>query len=193
VIGLIVKIEHQDDLHSTGSIFASVKGLMGERRWLAFSKEHSGAGEPLSETGEPLTRIMKMANILIIDNEESIRFSFHRFLSAKGKGHSVIIAEGYVEALSRMDKMEFDLILADIILDDGWGIDILQEVMRRNLKTRVIIMTAYPTEETVQASFRMKAIDYLVKPLSQERLLYFVTKSLRKIEKDPPLRAMLLT
>ena len=119
------------------------------------------------------------ANILVIDDEESIRFSFHRFLAAEG--HNVITAESYLEALARMDEREFDLILADIILDDGWGIDILQEVMRRNLKTRVIIMTAYPTTETVNASFRMQAIDYLIKPLRQERLLYFVNKALQQI------------
>jgi len=40
-----------------------------------------------------------------------------------------------------MDEMKFDLIIADIVLDDGLGTDILQEVVRRNLSTRVIIMT----------------------------------------------------
>ena len=77
-----------------------------------------------------------------------------------------------------MDETQFDLILADIVLDDGWGIDILQEVMRRNLKTRVIIMTAYPTTETIKASFRMQAIDYLTKPLRQEGLLYCVRQGI---------------
>lgn len=120
-------------------------------------------------------------NILVIDDEESIRFSFHRFLSAEG--HNVITAECYLESLARMDEMEFDLILADIILDDGWGIDILQEVMRRNIKTRVIIMTAYPTEETIKASFRMHAVDYLIKPLKQAGLLYFVNKVLQQMER----------
>ena len=128
------------------------------------------------------------ANILVIDDEESIRFSFHRFLAAEG--HNVITAEGYKEALARMDETQFDLILADIILDDGWGIDILQEVIRRNLKTRVIIMTAYPTEETIKASFSMRAIDYLTKPLRQEGLLYCVNKALQQmdLEGNPVLR-----
>jgi len=121
------------------------------------------------------------ANILVIDDEESIRFSFHRFLAAEG--HNVITAESYLEALARMDEREFDLILADIILDDGWGIDILQEVMRRNLKTRVIIMTAYPTTETINASFSMQAIDYLIKPLRQERLLYSINKVLQQMKR----------
>lgn len=121
------------------------------------------------------------ANILVIDDEESIRFSFHRFLAADG--YNVITADSYLEALAKMNEMEFDLILADVILDDGWGIDILQEVMRRNLKTSVIIMTAYPTTETVNASFDMQAIDYLIKPLRQERLLYFVNKALQQMER----------
>jgi len=118
------------------------------------------------------------ANILVMDDEESIRFSFSRFIAAEG--HNVITAKGYREALARMDETEFDLILADIILDDGWGIDILHEVVRRNLKTRVIVMTAYPTSATVEASFGMHAIDYLTKPLRQEGLLYSVNKALQR-------------
>jgi|SRR5208283_2676667 len=120
------------------------------------------------------------ANILVMDDEESIRFSFSRFIAAEG--HNVITAKGYREALARMDETEFDLILADNILDDGWGIDILHEVVRRNLKTRVIVMTAYPTSATVEASFGMHAIDYLTKPLRQEGLLYSVNKALQRLK-----------
>jgi DNA-binding NtrC family response regulator len=119
------------------------------------------------------------ANILIIDDEESVRFSFHRFLAAEG--HNVITAKGYEEALARMDETQFELILADIVLDDGWGIDILPEVARRNLKTRVIVMTAYPAAETIKASFSMHAIDYLTKPLRQAGLLYCVSKALQQM------------
>jgi two-component system, NtrC family, response regulator HydG len=118
------------------------------------------------------------ANILVIDDEESIRFSFSRFLVAEG--HHVITATGYLDALSKMDETEFELILADIILGDGWGIDILQEVRQRNLKTRVIIMTAYPTVETTEDSFRKHAVDYLVKPLKQKGLLKSVNETLQK-------------
>ena len=120
---------------------------------------------------------MKM-NILVIDDEESIRFSFDRFLAAEG--HKVITAKGYREALARMDEIEFELILADIVLEDGWGIDILREVMQRNLKTRVIIMTAYPSKETAQSSLSMHAADYLVKPLKQAGLLASVNKVLQQ-------------
>jgi DNA-binding NtrC family response regulator len=117
-------------------------------------------------------------NILVIDDEESIRFSFSRFLEADG--HNVITAKDYREALSRMDETEFELILADIFLGDGWGIDILREVLLRGLRTRVIIMTAYPSSETAQDSFGMHAVDYLVKPLPQARLLLSVKNAIER-------------
>lgn len=120
------------------------------------------------------------ANILVLDDEESIRFSFYRFLTAEG--HQVTTAAGYGEALARMAEMKFDLILADIILDDGYGLDILEEVLRRTLKTQVIIMTAYPSTETMQQSFHQHASDYLVKPLHQQRLLDAVIKALLNLE-----------
>ncbi|MDK9707312.1 MAG: response regulator [Desulforhopalus sp.] len=120
------------------------------------------------------------AKILVLDDEESIRFSFHRFLTAKG--HQVTTVAGYAEALARMDEVQFDLIVADIILGDGYGIDILQEVQRRILKTQVIIMTAYPTVETVESSFRLNAFDYLIKPLRQEGLLDAVNRVLEHLK-----------
>lgn len=122
------------------------------------------------------------AKILVLDDEESIRFSFHRFLAARG--HEVTTAASYGEALERMAETKFDLILADIILGDGCGIDILQVVLRKILKTRVIIMTAYPSKETVESSIRLNAFDYLVKPLRQKGLLDAVNKVLDHIESD---------
>ena len=121
------------------------------------------------------------ANILILDDEESIRFSFHRFLTAEG--HQVTTAASYSEALEKMDKKKFHLILADIILGDGFGINILQEVLHRILKTRVIIMTAYPSTETVQLSSRLHAADYLIKPLRQKELLLAVQRTLQQMDR----------
>jgi DNA-binding response OmpR family regulator len=120
------------------------------------------------------------ANILVLDDEESIRFSFHRFLTAEG--HKVVTAESYREALARMDEVTFDLILADIMLGEGCGLDILQEVSRRKLKTSVIIMTAYPSGETVSAGFCSRAVMHLVKPLRQKELLQSVNDILLRMQ-----------
>ncbi len=115
--------------------------------------------------------------ILVIDDEESIRFSFHRFLTAEG--HHVITAESYHMAMGFMNEMSFDLILADIVLGNGCGIDILKELVNRNMKTPVIIMTAYPSPETTEASAGMNAAGYLVKPIRQDKLVLAVNEALK--------------
>lgn len=117
-----------------------------------------------------------MANILVVDDEESIRFSFHRFLTAVG--HRVVVAGSYAKAMARMNGGEFDLIFADIVLEDGCGINILREVKQRYLKTVVVIMTAYPSVESKDLSYLLNAVAFVIKPLGQAQLLAMATKCL---------------
>jgi DNA-binding NtrC family response regulator len=119
-----------------------------------------------------------MANILVVDDEESIRFSFHRFLAAVG--HRVVVAGSYAKAMARMEGGEFDLIFADIVLEDGCGINILREVKRRCGKTVVVIMTAYPSKESQDLSHLLNAVAFVVKPLGQAQLLAMVTECLMR-------------
>jgi two-component system response regulator GlrR len=116
------------------------------------------------------------ADILVLDDDRSVRVGFRRLLTSAG--YRVSTAESYQEALSCMDEKEFDLILADMILGDRCGLDILQEVTRRKLGTRVIIMTAFPSMTTINASFRMQAFDYLTKPPEKDELLNCISKAL---------------
>lgn len=124
------------------------------------------------------------ADILVLDDDKSIRTGFRRLLTAAG--YRVSTAESYQEALARMDEREFDLILADMILGDRCGIDILEEVNQRKLKTRVIIMTAFPSMTTINASFRMQAFDYLTKPPEVEELLNCIEKALLQKRTEAP-------
>jgi DNA-binding NtrC family response regulator len=124
------------------------------------------------------------ADILVLDDDRSIRAGFRRLLTSAG--YSVTTAESYQEALAKMDEREFDLILADMILGDRCGIDILQEVNQRKLKTRVIIMTAFPSMTTINASFRMQAFDYLTKPPEEEELLNCIEKALLQRRTEAP-------
>ena len=106
------------------------------------------------------------ARILVIDDEESIRFTFERFL--KTEGHVVATAESCSEALARINEMSFDVIFADIILGDGTGIDILREIRARGLSCPVIMITGDPGVETAADSIRLGAFDYIPKPINQE-------------------------
>jgi len=117
------------------------------------------------------------ARILVIDDEESIRFTFQRFLSAAG--HVTTTAESCAEALLRINETSFDLVFADIILEDGTGIDILREIKTRELNCPVIMITGQPGVESAADSIRLGAFDYIPKPLNQESLLHAARTALQ--------------
>ena len=110
-----------------------------------------------------------VGKILVIDDEEGIRFTFQSFLSKEG--HEVVTAEDYDAALKALSSNEFDLIFADIILEKYTGIDILREIKNRNLRCPVIMITGQPDIETAAQSVRLGAFDYVAKPVVKEALL----------------------
>ena len=117
------------------------------------------------------------AKILIIDDEEGLRFTLGAFLS--DEGYSVTTAENYNEALLRINESEFDLIFADIILGDKTGIDILREVRDRNINCPVIMITGYPNVETASEAVRLGAFDYIPKPVKKSSILHVANTALQ--------------
>lgn len=128
------------------------------------------------------------ANILVIDDEESIRFTFNKFLAEKG--NTVCTSKNLLESLEKIKETIYDIIIADIILSDGCGLDVLKKVDRNEVETQVIIMTAYPSMETIDMSFKLHAADYIIKPIRQDELMASVNNiiqsrlSLRKYNID---------
>lgn len=117
------------------------------------------------------------ARILVIDDEEAIRFTFERFLSAAG--HIVTTAASCHEALARINDSTFDVIFADIILEDGTGIEILREIKNKGLSCPVIMITGDPGVETAANAMRLGAFDYIPKPIHQETLLQVARTALK--------------
>lgn len=107
--------------------------------------------------------------ILVIDDEKSLRFTFEAFLTRAG--YEVVTACDYDEAMARLAGTDFDLVFADIILGGKTGIDIMREVRQRSPKVPVVLITGYPTRETVTEAEQLGAVDYLSKPVVRETLL----------------------
>jgi two-component system, NtrC family, response regulator HydG len=108
-----------------------------------------------------------VANILIIDDEESIRYSFSSFLA--DAGHTVTTAETLRQASELMRMNSFDVIFTDLVLGDESGMQVLKE--RVQGQGQLVIMTGYPSEETASEAVRLGAFDYIPKPIRQETLL----------------------
>lgn len=115
--------------------------------------------------------------ILIIDDEESIRFTFKSFLT--GEGYEVLTAKDYTSAIEIISGADLDLIFADVILGGNTGTDILHEVKNRSMQCPVIIMTGEPNIETATDAVRLGAFDYMPKPVRKETLLRITAHALR--------------
>lgn len=115
--------------------------------------------------------------ILVVDDEESIRFTFADFL--REEGYDVDTAENYASAMAKIGEGDYDVIFADIILGDKTGIDILQKAKEKNPGCPVVMMTGYPNLETVSDALRLGAFDYVTKPVSQEALLHSTGMALK--------------
>ena len=107
--------------------------------------------------------------VLIIDDEESIRFTFKTFLS--NAGYDVMTAASGSEAMATLDQEPVDIVFSDIILGTISGLDLLKAVTSRQLFCPVIMITGQPTVETAAESVRLGAFDYLLKPIRKEDLL----------------------
>jgi PAS domain S-box-containing protein len=115
-------------------------------------------------------------NILVVDDEESIRDTFEFFLSEEG--YEVFCACNYLEASEYILNKDIDLIVTDIILGGKTGIEILQLVKETHLNCPVVMITGYPNLDTASEAVRLGAFDYLAKPVTQDILLKTVKLAL---------------
>ncbi len=117
------------------------------------------------------------AKILVIDDEENIRFAFKTHLSEEG--HGVQTAEDFASAIEVISNTDIDVIIADIILGGRTGIDILQEVKNKGMNCPVIMITGEPNINTAADAVRLGAFDYLSKPVHKETLLQVTNHALK--------------
>ncbi|WP_305043755.1 sigma-54 dependent transcriptional regulator [Geoalkalibacter sp.] len=117
------------------------------------------------------------ARILVVDDEESIRFTFASFLS--DEGHVVATAKSADEALDLVLREDYDLIFLDILLGGDCGVDLLRGLRERHCQCPVVLMTGFPTVDTAAEALRLGAFDYLPKPVNQQALLRVTRTALR--------------
>jgi len=126
--------------------------------------------------------VEKKHRILIVDDEESIRFTLECFLT--DEGHEVVTAKSYGEAIELIETTAFDMIYADVILGGGkTGIDIIREARERGITCPVVVITGAPSVETAVEAARLGVFDYIPKPIRWENLIQVTKAALEG--KDP--------
>lgn len=121
---------------------------------------------------------MKDRTILVVDDDKIIRDSLCEFLSFEG--YMAEGAESLRQATSRLSARPFSLILADLHLPDGDGLELLEVVRRDHPRTVVIMITGYGTIDGAVRAIKQGAYDYLAKPIVDDELRLAVERALKQ-------------
>jgi len=122
--------------------------------------------------------VAPQAHILIVDADESVRFTFQKFLNRDGYSH-VNIAHTADEALSIARNTVFDLIICDIMLEGENGPDLLKKFHNAGIDCPVVMITGSPDIGSATEMLRLGVFDYISKPINKKLLLRLAAQSLR--------------
>ncbi len=119
-----------------------------------------------------------MANILVIDDENSIRRSLKEILEFEN--HTVDEAEDGEAGYNLAIKNNYDVILSDIKMPKLDGLELLQKLNESTILSSIIMMSGHGSIETAVSALKSGAYDYLAKPIDLNRLLVTVRNALEK-------------
>ena len=119
-----------------------------------------------------------MANILVIDDENSIRRSLKEILEFEN--HTVDEAEDGEAGYNMALKNNYDVILSDIKMPKLDGLELLQKLNESAVLSSIIMMSGHGSIETAVSALKSGAYDYLAKPIDLNRLLVSVRNALEK-------------
>ena len=125
-----------------------------------------------------------MSLILAVDNEERMCKLIKTSLELDG--FEVDYALGGQEALDKIDKKSYEIIITDLKMDTVDGLQVLEYARSHSPQSEVILITAFATQETALEAMKKGAYDYLIKPFKMDELALRVRRVLQKkdLEKE---------
>src|SRR5437762_7777498 len=130
---------------------------------------------------------MQAPTILVVDDEQLIRWSLTERLTAEG--YRVIEAETAAGALARLDE-GVDLVLLDYRLPDGDGLSVLKRIKERDSDTLVIMLTAYASVDAAVDAMKHGAYHFANKPFNLDEVALLVEKALETTRLRREVRAL---
>ncbi|MFZ5895939.1 MAG: sigma-54-dependent transcriptional regulator [Myxococcota bacterium] len=131
---------------------------------------------------------MPRGQILVVDDEPSILSTLKKAITLEG--YSVDVAGGIAIAEERLSKKSYDVLLLDVALPDGDGLEFLSRVRAANNDVAVIMMSGHATIDAAVRATKLGALDFLEKPLSTDRLLVMLENALRLVRAEAEAREL---
>ncbi len=118
-----------------------------------------------------------MARVLVVDDDASLRRILEYNLAQEG--YAVATAASGEDALERLEKATFELVVTDIKMPGMDGMDLLRRIKAESPETQVIVITAFGTIEMAVEAMKAGAAEYITKPFNRDELRLAVRKALR--------------
>jgi DNA-binding NarL/FixJ family response regulator len=112
-----------------------------------------------------------VVSLLIVDDHEVVRQGLVALLDRRAGFHVVAEAGTVAEAIEQAHRFEPDVVILDVRLPDGSGIEACREIRADLPKTRVVMLTSYPEEEAVLSAIVAGASGYLLKQIRARDLV----------------------
>jgi len=120
--------------------------------------------------------VIEGSTILVVDDEEAVRRVVQIHL--RRRGAEVLLATGVEEALISMHTHSVDLVLTDMKMGDGTGLELLQRVRGAWPKVPVVIMTGFSSIRDAVEAMKLGASEYMTKPIERSSLYVMLDKAL---------------
>src|SRR3989440_9492021 len=120
----------------------------------------------------------EQSKVLVVDDEESVVVTIKAILQLDG--YNVATTTSGKQARKMVRETEYDLVLTDLRLEDGDGLDVLKAVRETHPETVTIMLTGYASLESAIQALRAGAYDYLVKPSEVEELRSTVARGIER-------------
>src|SRR5512135_3047521 len=112
---------------------------------------------------------MAESKILIVDDELVVIKSAERVL--KGEGYDVEGALGGREAIMKLGQGNYDLVFTDLKMPEVDGITLIKWIKKTKPDVGIVIITGYPSQDTIKEALELGIIDYVPKPFTPSVLL----------------------
>lgn len=123
-----------------------------------------------------------LSKILIIDDEEKLRSLLARII--KLEGYSVAEAADLKSALKILQKEEIDIVLCDVKLPDGNGVDFVKEFKLKFPSPEIILLTAYGNITDGVQAIKNGAFDYILKGDDNDKIIPLLGQAINKINQN---------
>ena len=131
---------------------------------------------------------MVKARILVIDDEPNMVALLKRILGRAG--YDVVGGGSVEQGTALLGEQVFDLVISDLALGDGTGIDLLKIASHGQPQAPFLLITAYGSIESAVEAMKLGAFDYITKPFRNEELLLLVEKGLRHSDLNRQVRQL---